>query len=111
MRRYRRGSSVGAVPGTFARETGGRGSIGEDGVDADFAGAGADRTRTLTGAAARATIFHNPFGGVHSGDRVGAGAITGPTRHASLEAVSTFVRHGTLSAASIDPWFPIGVTS
>src|SRR5215467_10766715 len=77
-------------------------SVRDDGIDADFAGAGADRARTLAGAAARATIFHDPFGGIHSTHRVGPSAITGATRHASLETMSTFVRHGRFPPASID---------
>ena len=76
--------------------------LSDDGIDDDFAGAGADRAGTLTGAAARFTIFDDSFGGIHSRDRVRTDAITGATRYASLEAVFTFVRHGKFPPASID---------
>jgi hypothetical protein len=101
MRRCRRVSSA-AEPRSIRAAGSGRDSVRDDGIDAEFAGAGADRARTLAGAAARATIFHDSFGGIHSGHRVGTGAITGATRHASLEAVSTFVRHGKFPTTSSD---------
>lgn len=71
----------------------GAGSISADCLGANFPGAGADRAGTFTGAAARAAIFHDSFGGIHAGHRVSAGPIARATRHAPLEAISTLVRH------------------
>src|SRR6476469_18374 len=104
MRRYRRESSACAAVSVHATRSG-KSLLSDDGIDDDFAGAGADRAGTLTGAAARATIFHDSFGKIRSRDRVRTGAITGATRHASLEAVSTFVRHGKFPPAAIDRVF------